>query len=116
MPNIQTPDFELHIHNNNTIRLRIAVIREGAVVNLTGATFKAIFRRWATDSEANALLVITNQSYFTVETPSSGIAILTIPVEETTIFNDGDIVHLEVILTESNGVVTSVADGILVIG
>lgn len=115
MYNRRTEDFELNIHNDNTLRLRISITREDVAVSLTGASFKAIFRRWATDVEANALLVITDQSYFVVEIPSSGIAILVIPAEEMVIFEDGTSMHLEVIMTELDGTVTSVADGTLTV-
>lgn len=115
MYNRRAEDFELNIHNDNTLRLRITVTRNDTAVSLTGATFKAIFRRWATDVEANALLVLTDQSYFIVETPSSGVAILVIPADEMVIFEDGTSMHLEVIMTESDGTVTSVADGTLTV-
>lgn len=113
MYNRRQPDFELDVHNNNTIRLRIPVLRDGDAVSLVGSSFKAIFRKWATDSEADALLVITDQSYFVVETPSSGVAIFILPADEATIFEDGTEVHLEIVLTEASGVVTSISDGIL---
>ena len=105
-------DFNLFVQEGDTNRIQATITRNGSAVNLTGATFKLVCKRWASDDEDDALFVVEDQQYFSVASPTSGVVVVTIP--------DGSLeatmnLNTTLVMTEADSVVTTVARGVLVV-
>lgn len=100
--------FALEAVRGDTIPLQLTITRNNAAVNLTGAAFRLACKKWKNDT-VPLILVETA----TVETPSSGVAVITILPEDTEDFEDTIILSCDIQLTESDGRKTTVASGSL---
>jgi hypothetical protein len=101
------PDFIITANLGDTVPLRIPVVRSGAAVDVTGATFVLECTLWR---HSEVLISITDTL---IDTPSTGIVIMEIPPTEFEQFTESVLLHCAIIMTELGGKVTTVADGIL---
>ena len=99
--------FKLTACRADDITLKVTVTRDGSAVNLTGASFILTARKWKNSA---VLIEVTTA---TITTPSTGIALITIPAEDTAGFTDDISLHTDVQMTEADGTITTVAYGIL---
>ena len=99
--------FKLNEMRGDTIKLQITVTRGGEALNLTGATFKFTARKW----KSGSALIEKDNTAFAVASPASGVAILTIDPADTESITEDVKLYCDVEMTESDGVVTTVAEG-----
>lgn len=77
----------------------------GTVVNLTGATFNMVLEK-----VGNAAVTYTFTSYFAVATPTSGVAVLTVPASVTAAMTLGHYSY-RLRVTDSGGLVKTYLTG-----
>lgn len=92
----------------DTIKLLNTVKRNGSALNITGATFKFVAKRWLNDDTP---LIDKDDAAFEILNASAGTVVLTIEPEDTSTFTDNITLHYNIEMTESDGTVTTIARG-----
>ena len=103
-------NFKLTAYRGDTIRLRVPVTRDDVAVNITGATFRFMARQWIGDSVP---IINKANSSFVSSSPVTGVTILTILPVDTESLTDTTKLFCDVEMTETDGLVTTVAYGTL---
>jgi cyanophycinase-like exopeptidase len=100
-------------YRGDTIPLSIAVTREGTAVDLTGAALRFVAKRRLKDADVDALITKTIGAGITVTDAAAGAAVIMIDPADTDGFLKGMTLQCEVQMVESDGTITTVAQGTL---
>lgn len=104
--------FNITEVRGDTIVLRATVTRSSSALDITGCTAKFTARRY---SGSDILIQKTTSNGIALTTPASGILTVTIEPQDTASFTEDLILAAEIELTETDGRVTTVARGKLMV-
>lgn len=109
-------DFAITAKRGDTIDLEVAVTRNDAAVDLTGADCWFTAKRRLSDADADALIQKTLGSGITViGNAADGNLLVTIDPEDTDSLTRQTVLYCDVQLLEADGRVTTVASGTLTV-
>lgn len=104
---------DLDAVRGDTNKYDVTVTRDGAALDLTGATLKFTVKRSLDDADADAVFQKAIGTGIVVDDVAGGLATLTVAPADTSALPAPRSFHYDLQLTESDGRVTTVAIGSL---